>query len=257
MRWLRQRSAVLALSVRTIPQRFSSSAVAIIGIAGVVVVFVSVLSIAAGFGAALQGAGSPRRALVLRSGSDSEMTSGFEGPEADVDQAGARHLSRRPERARVGRALRHHRPAEAVQPRQARERPAARHRADRDEGPRRCLDHRGPDVPVRHQRGHRRARRARPVHQHQRRRHDRLRARTSGGWSACSRPTAASPRPRSGATCGRCRASTSGATRSRSVLARLESEDSLRIVQRLADDQPAVERDGPPRERVLRRRSRS
>jgi putative ABC transport system permease protein len=84
MRWLRQVAAVLALGVRTIPQRFSSSAVAIIGIAGVVVVFVSVLSIAAGFGAALEGAGSPRRALVLRSGSDSEMTSGFEGPDADV-----------------------------------------------------------------------------------------------------------------------------------------------------------------------------
>jgi putative ABC transport system permease protein len=84
MRWFREVLAVLALSVRTIPQRFSSSAVAIIGIAGVVVVFVSVLSIAAGFGAALQGAGSPRRAVVLRSGSDSEMTSGFEGPDVDV-----------------------------------------------------------------------------------------------------------------------------------------------------------------------------
>jgi putative ABC transport system permease protein len=84
MRWLRQVAAVLALGVRTIPQRFSSSAVAVVGIAGVVVVFVSVLSIAAGFGAALEGAGSPRRALVLRSGSDSEMTSGFEGPDADV-----------------------------------------------------------------------------------------------------------------------------------------------------------------------------
>jgi putative ABC transport system permease protein len=84
MRWLRQTTAVIALNLRTIPARLSSSAVAIIGIAGVVVVFVSVLSIAAGFGAALEGAGSPRRALVLRSGSDSEMTSGFEGPDADV-----------------------------------------------------------------------------------------------------------------------------------------------------------------------------
>ena len=84
MRWMREVVAVLVLSVRTIPQRFSSSAVAIVGIAGVVVVFVSVLSIAAGFGAALEGAGSPRRALVLRSGSDSEMTSGFEGPDTDI-----------------------------------------------------------------------------------------------------------------------------------------------------------------------------
>ena len=58
MRWLRQTTAVIALNLRTIPARLSSSAVAIIGIAGVVVVFVSVLSIAAGFGAAMQGSGS-------------------------------------------------------------------------------------------------------------------------------------------------------------------------------------------------------
>jgi putative ABC transport system permease protein len=75
---------VLALSVRTIPRRLSSSAVAIIGIAGVVIVFVSVLSIAAGFAAVLRDAGSPGRALVLRSGSDSEMTSGLDGPQVDV-----------------------------------------------------------------------------------------------------------------------------------------------------------------------------
>ena len=49
MRWIAQTLAVLALNIRTIPQRLSSSGVAIIGIAGVVVVFVSVLSIAAGF----------------------------------------------------------------------------------------------------------------------------------------------------------------------------------------------------------------
>ena len=84
MRWLAQTFAVLALNIRTIPARLGSSAVAIIGIAGVVVVFVSVLSIAAGFQAAMQGSGSPDRALVLRSGADSEMTSGLSGPDVDV-----------------------------------------------------------------------------------------------------------------------------------------------------------------------------
>jgi putative ABC transport system permease protein len=64
--------------------RLSSSAVAIIGIAGVVVVFVSVFSIAAGFQAAMQGSGRVDRALVLRSGADSEMTSGLSGPDVDV-----------------------------------------------------------------------------------------------------------------------------------------------------------------------------
>ncbi len=84
MRWLSQTLAVLSLNIRTIPGRLSSSAVAIVGIAGVVVVFVSVLSIAAGFQAAMQGTGSPDRALVLRSGADSEMTSGLSGPDVDV-----------------------------------------------------------------------------------------------------------------------------------------------------------------------------
>ncbi len=84
MGWLRQTLAVLALNLRTIPARLSSSGVAIIGIAGVVVVFVSVLSIAAGFSAAMQGSGSPSRALVMRSGADSEMTSGIGGPESDI-----------------------------------------------------------------------------------------------------------------------------------------------------------------------------
>jgi putative ABC transport system permease protein len=84
MRAFRQTIAVMVLNLRTIPARLSSSAVAIIGIAGVVVVFVSVLSIGAGFSAAMQGSGSPGRALVLRSGADSELTSGLEGTEVDV-----------------------------------------------------------------------------------------------------------------------------------------------------------------------------
>jgi putative ABC transport system permease protein len=76
--------AVTALNLRTIPQRLGSSGVAIIGIAGVVVVLVSVLSIASGFTAAMRDSGSPTRAIVMRSGADSEMTSGLGGPEVDI-----------------------------------------------------------------------------------------------------------------------------------------------------------------------------
>jgi putative ABC transport system permease protein len=83
-RGLRQTIAVMALNLRTIPARLSSSAVAVIGIAGVVVVFVSVLSIAAGFSAAMTGSGSPSRALVMRSGADSELTSGLDGADVDI-----------------------------------------------------------------------------------------------------------------------------------------------------------------------------
>jgi putative ABC transport system permease protein len=82
--WIAQTLAVTALNLRTIPQRLGSSAVAVIGIAGVVVVLVSVLSIAAGFTAAMRDSGSPTRALVMRSGADSEMTSGLGGPEVDI-----------------------------------------------------------------------------------------------------------------------------------------------------------------------------
>ena len=84
MNWLRQTLAITALSIRTIPQRLSSSGVAIIGVAGVVVVFVSVLSIATGFSAAMRESGSPNRALVMRSGADSEMTSGFSGEDIEI-----------------------------------------------------------------------------------------------------------------------------------------------------------------------------
>ena len=84
MTGLRQIAAVTQLNLRTIPQRLGSSAVAVLGIAGVVVVLVAVLSIAEGFFAAMHSAGSPTRALIMRSGSDSEMTSGLGGPETDI-----------------------------------------------------------------------------------------------------------------------------------------------------------------------------
>jgi putative ABC transport system permease protein len=83
-RWISQTLAVSALSVRTIPQRASSSAVAMIGIAGVVIVFVAVLSIGEGFKAAMADAGAPDRAVVLRGGADSEMTSTLAGADADL-----------------------------------------------------------------------------------------------------------------------------------------------------------------------------
>jgi putative ABC transport system permease protein len=82
--FLKQTLAVTIVNLRTIPQRLGSSGVAIVGIAGVVIVLVSVLSIAQGFAAAMEASGSPVRALVMRSGADSEMTSGLGGPEVDI-----------------------------------------------------------------------------------------------------------------------------------------------------------------------------
>jgi putative ABC transport system permease protein len=84
MIWLSQTLAVTGVTLRSMGQRLGSSAVAVIGIAGVVIVFTAVLSIAEGFKAAMVGAGDPRRVIVLRSGSDTEMTSGLGGDDANL-----------------------------------------------------------------------------------------------------------------------------------------------------------------------------
>ena len=75
MRFLAQVVTMIVLTLRTVPQRAGSSLVAVTGVAGVVVVFVAVLSIAEGFQAALAGAGSPDTAIVMRGGSDTELSS--------------------------------------------------------------------------------------------------------------------------------------------------------------------------------------
>ena len=79
MHSLSQIIAVTSVTLRSIGQRLGSSFVAIIGIAGVVIVFTAVLSIAEGFRAAMSERGDPLRVLILRSGADTEMTSGLGG----------------------------------------------------------------------------------------------------------------------------------------------------------------------------------
>ena len=73
--WFAQVYAVGVLNLRTLPQRFGSSAATVVGVAGVVTVFVAVLSIGEGFRATLAQTGSPETALVMRTGADTEMMS--------------------------------------------------------------------------------------------------------------------------------------------------------------------------------------
>jgi putative ABC transport system permease protein len=73
--WLSQVVVVTLLNLRTIRQRLGSSAVAVVGIAGVVAVFVAVLSMSEGFRKTMATTGSPDTAIVMRSGADSEMVS--------------------------------------------------------------------------------------------------------------------------------------------------------------------------------------
>ena len=84
MSFFKQAFTVILLGLYTIPQRLSSAGVAIVGIAGVVVVLVGVLSIAEGFEKAMVNAGRPDRAIVMRQGADSELSSGIGGPEVDI-----------------------------------------------------------------------------------------------------------------------------------------------------------------------------
>ncbi len=73
--WFAQVYAVGLLNLRMLPQRFGSSAATVVGVAGVVMVFVAVLSIGEGFRATLAQTGSPSTALVMRTGADTEMMS--------------------------------------------------------------------------------------------------------------------------------------------------------------------------------------
>ena len=69
--------AVTGMNLRNIPQRWSSSLVAVLGIGGVTLVLISLLSIAAGFQAALEGSGSEDVAIIMRAGSTNELSGGF------------------------------------------------------------------------------------------------------------------------------------------------------------------------------------
>ncbi len=83
-RWLFQTAVVSLLNLRNLPQRSGASAVAVFGFAGVVAVFVAVLSIAEGFRHVMESGGREDVAIVLRGGSDSEMSSGFSLEQAKI-----------------------------------------------------------------------------------------------------------------------------------------------------------------------------
>jgi putative ABC transport system permease protein len=75
--WLSQVVSVALFNLRSLPERKGAAVAAAVGIAGVVAVLVGVLAIAEGFRRAMVFSGSPDVAIVMRSGADSEMTSGL------------------------------------------------------------------------------------------------------------------------------------------------------------------------------------
>jgi len=65
----------VAYNLRSAKERWTSSVVAVLGIAGTVGVFVAMLALARGFKATLVSSGLPENAIVQRGGADNEMTS--------------------------------------------------------------------------------------------------------------------------------------------------------------------------------------
>ena len=84
MRALRQIAGVTVMNLRAVPQRAAASAVAVIGIAGVVLIIVAVLSVAQGFRRTLELGGSDRVAIVLRGNSTAEMESLFSEEQVQI-----------------------------------------------------------------------------------------------------------------------------------------------------------------------------
>lgn len=77
-------AVMTVFGLKTIPQRRGSVFSAVVGIAGVVAVLVGVLSIAQGFRHAMTATGAADRAIVLRAGADTEMTSALDGTETRI-----------------------------------------------------------------------------------------------------------------------------------------------------------------------------
>ncbi len=77
MNTIKQTVAVTSLNLRNLPQRLASSTVAIVGVGAVVLVFAAVLSMAAGLEKTMVSAGSEDTAVIMRSGSTSELNSGL------------------------------------------------------------------------------------------------------------------------------------------------------------------------------------
>jgi len=67
---------ITLINLRNVPRRLGTSLVVVVGIAGVVGVLVSVLAMGEGFRHTLASTGRPTRVIMLRAGSDAEMSSG-------------------------------------------------------------------------------------------------------------------------------------------------------------------------------------
>src|SRR5277367_6224745 len=81
---LSQVRAITGINIRSIPQRWASSLVIVIGLAGVVAVFTALLAMATGFSSTLKATGRKDAAIIMRGGSDTELNSGLDRDQTDL-----------------------------------------------------------------------------------------------------------------------------------------------------------------------------
>jgi putative ABC transport system permease protein len=81
---LKQASAITAINIKSIPERWASSLVIVVGLAGVVAVFTALLAMRAGFESTLKASGRTDEAMVMRGGSDAEINSGLDRDSIDI-----------------------------------------------------------------------------------------------------------------------------------------------------------------------------
>ncbi len=84
MRGLNQIVQITWINLMNVPQRLGTSLVVVVGIAGVAGVLVSVLAMSEGFRYTLASTGRPGRVIMLRAGSDAELSSGVPRDQATV-----------------------------------------------------------------------------------------------------------------------------------------------------------------------------
>lgn len=80
----RQTGSVIAMNVRSIPQRFWMSLATVVSIALVVAVLLGFLALANGFNQTLKGSGDKDVAIVLREGSEAELNSTLSRDQVDL-----------------------------------------------------------------------------------------------------------------------------------------------------------------------------
>jgi putative ABC transport system permease protein len=84
MNAFKQIGAIGAMNLRSIPQRFGTSSVIVIGIAGVVAVLLSVMAMAVGIMQTISSTGHADRAIVVRAGSAAELSSNISRDQAQT-----------------------------------------------------------------------------------------------------------------------------------------------------------------------------